>query len=272
MISDLNDLSYFLSEKKFQNVPLCLKFNTGMNRIGLLQKDLDQIISLLKSHNRQEVFHLMSHFANASLEIKEKSMTSRQYEEFSSIKNQLISSGISISRSSIANSGAIEQGYIFESESHVRPGILAYGASSLIPPLREKFPWKGKLVSSFKTKILRTFDLSKGDPVGYGAMVVPENCTILVLPIGYGDGFSRGLVKGKINLGGKIGTFFGRVSMDMMTVMFSREDGLSFQEHDLVSLWSDDPLEITALADHLNTISYEILCQIGERIPREYLS
>jgi len=270
VISDLSDLELFLQKSNWKHVPLCLKFNTGMNRLGLSQNDLAKIQSLMNKHERREVFHLMSHFANASLETKEGSFSDRQYSEFLQIKKTFISNGIKVKHSSMANSGAIEQGFACAEETHVRPGIIAYGASSLIPKLRSKFSWEGKLISKLRTRIFRILELKKGDPIGYGSMVVPRDCEVLILPVGYGDGLSRRLEKCSINFGGITARFFGRISMDMSYIMVDDEYRGKLAIGDTVFLWNQEPASLHHLSDQLETISYEILCQLSQRVPRVY--
>ena len=270
VISSLHDLTYFLEQADWKNIPLCLKFNTGMNRLGLDKQDTNQVIELLNRYKRDNIFHLMSHFANASLETKEGSFSDRQYSYFLEIKKNFLDANINILNSSIANSGAIEQGFACEQETHVRPGIIAYGATSLIPKLRDKHPWPGKLVSRLRTKVLKTFELKKGDPLGYGATVVPQDCEIIILPLGYGDGLHRNLEKCFLSLGGIKGKIFGRLNMDMLFVMVEKSDQGKLQINDEVFFWDENPASLLLLSDQLKTISYEVLCHLGPRLPRVY--
>ena len=67
VISHFDDLNNILEDKSFSNLPICLKFNTGMNRLGLHYEKSSEVIELLKRHQRKEIFHFMSHMANGSM-------------------------------------------------------------------------------------------------------------------------------------------------------------------------------------------------------------
>ena len=271
VISNMDDLRFYLRDEKFKHVPCCLKINTGMNRLGIDEKDLSEVISLFHSSGKKEIHHIMSHFANSSLQIKEDCMTSRQYKLFQEIKKRFKENNITVVNSSIANSGAIEQNFVFPTETHVRPGLVAYGVTALIPKMRNKFPWEGKVVSKLRTKIIDTFHLNKGDPVGYGATIVPRNCKMALIPLGYGDGLFRNLEKCKISFGHFSGTFFGRLNMDMTNIMLDVGFEDKVQKGSEAILWDFDNDSLLELSDGLNTIAYEVLCHLGQRVPREYL-
>ena len=126
VIHHLEDLEKVLSDKEFGFLPLVLKIDTGMNRLGMTKKDLALVIDKLKTNNRKSIFHLMTHFSNSYKKVKPKDRTNRQYEEFLAWKKEFKANGISIEETSCANSGSIEQKVSLE-ESHIRPGLMLYG-------------------------------------------------------------------------------------------------------------------------------------------------
>jgi alanine racemase len=126
VISDLNLLDIFLQSKEFRFVPLVLKFNTGMYRLGIDHTDVLKAVELIKNSGRTSIYHLMTHLSSSGLPINQNKRSREQETRFQDLKNIFKTSGIEIERTSLSNSGAIEQGLGIE-ESHVRPGIMAYG-------------------------------------------------------------------------------------------------------------------------------------------------
>src|SRR5690606_39351161 len=112
----------------------------------------------------------------------------RQQENFAKIVSELQSFGLSPEATSIANSGAIEQGAGLE-YSHIRPGIMMYAPSSLIPGLKSR--WQGRVISSLRVRVLQSLEMRKGDPIGYGASPLGKDGRLIIAAIGYGDGFNN---------------------------------------------------------------------------------
>lgn len=267
VISDLDYLKIFLTQKQFDQVPLVLKIDTGMYRIGIHLEEIEKAMTLIKSSKRKTIDHLMSHFSCSSFDVNKNNRTKEQASRFQTVKKLFISSGIEILNSSISNSGAIEQRFGLE-ETHIRPGITLYGPSSLMD--FENSEWKGKAISSLKTRVIKYFKVDRGTPIGYGGTVTSEEGFIAVLPLGYGDGISRYYSGLKILLNGFEGKIFGRVNMDLISIFFPISRAPSFKIGDEVLFWDHDSLEINRRAKALNTISYELFCNISSRIPRKY--
>ncbi|MFL5785413.1 MAG: alanine racemase, partial [Bacteriovoracaceae bacterium] len=159
VIHQPEDLKHFLTDERLKDVPLVIKVNTGMNRLGFTLEELEKSIPQLKARG---VKHLLTHFAYSYVPQKTGDKTSRQLEEFAKAKKMLTDAGVSVEETSTANSGAIEQG-IGVDESYVRPGLMMYGPYSVEPRV-----WDGHQISKFVTKVLKTFPVKKGTPVGYG--------------------------------------------------------------------------------------------------------
>ncbi len=265
VIADLTSLDLFLQNKEFQYVPLSLKFNTGMYRLGFDHIDVEKVAQKIKKSGRKSVYHLMTHFSSSGLEKSKRS--AEQYDRFLSLKKCFQDNGIVLERTSVSNSGAIEQQFGVQ-ETHVRPGIMAYGPSSMVD--FSKASWQGKNISTLKTKVLRTFMAERGTPLGYGGPVTPEKALVVVVGLGYGDGISRsysGLTKTVKGLTGKI---FGRVNMDMVSFIFPPESEGKIKQHDDFIFWDEDYKEINRMADQIGTISYELFCNISLRVPKIY--
>lgn len=269
VLSNMEDLEYFLADNRFKNFPLVLKFNTGMNRLGIDIEDTDKVIKKIKASGRRSIHHLMTHFANASLSMQKNKRNLLQINNFSDLKSTIRSAGIEIHQTSLSNSGSIEQGIGLE-ESHIRPGLMLYGPSSLLPNLRSKSLWKGQVISELETYVIRSFEVEKGQPVGYGATPCPEDGLIAIVALGYGDGFSTRYQGATFPYKGKVGKVMGRVNMDMTQIFFAGET-IDFLSHgEKFKIWDHNNENIYRLSDETATIPYEIFCSITGRVPKAY--
>jgi len=268
VISNLSELEYLLKNKDFQHFPLCLKFNTGMNRLGLNMLDQDAVIQLLKKHHRESLFHLISHYANASFSMEVDPQNLKQRENFNKIKEKFRSSGIKLERTSQSNSGAIEQKTGLDEDTHIRPGLMMYGPSSLKNDVKSFY--KGKLVSRLETYILRTFEVKKGETVGYNSTPCPDNGIIAILAIGYGDGFFNRYSGSHLYHRGFEGLIIGRVSMDMTHVFFPIAAKEKIKAHEVFTIWGETEGDLIKFSKETNTIPYELFCSILPRVPRVY--
>jgi alanine racemase len=262
VIHQKSDLELILRAPELKATPLVLKVNTGMNRLGLSQQDLESFLPELRNRG---IEHLMTHFARSATLLKKDDKTYRQYEEFLRLKKILSDAGVSIEKTSVANSGAIEQSFGVD-ESYVRPGIMLYGPPSVTEPVL----WTGKQISRWVTKVMSSFFVKKGTPVGYGVNVVEKDSFMVVLPIGYGDGFLTYFSGASLSINGIKGKIFGRINMDMAFVQFDPEAQSQIKNNDMVEVWGHDNRQITELAAQSKTHAYQIMCAVSGRIPRIY--
>lgn len=265
VLSNRVDLEYFLSDKVFSKVPLVLKFNSGMNRLGFNPSEQDDVITLLKKHNRRSIYHLMSHFAcsyiHSHLSIK------NQLQVMESIKENFYKAQMSLEHFSMSNSGAIEQKIEVLEETTIRPGIMLYGPKSVTG---EYSQWKGHIVSSLETTVLETRFLKKGETFGYGLTTAPEDGVLLVLPMGYADGMQFGFNGFSFQLEGVPVKFLARPNMDLCYLWTNNSSALKWKNK-IIKVWGhfDDNLQL--LSDHNQTITYQILTAISSRVPRDYV-
>jgi len=227
-------------EPDFKHLPLYLKFNTGMNRLGIELSEIEDVILQLKKYKRQSIEHVMSHFSSSYIPFKEGNRTFRQYNKFNELVKDIKGAGIEINETSCANSGAIEQGYALEC-SHIRPGLMLYGAKC-----SPKSLWKGQCISDLKTKILKICQVQKGTPIGYGGHV-------------------------SLSLYGKEAKILGRVNMDITTIFF-KELPPELKVGGDFFLWGENVSEVTELASQLKTTAYQVFTAITSRVPRRYLT
>jgi alanine racemase len=269
VISNISELDFILHIPEFKNLPVCLKFNTGMNRLGLAPQDASLIIHKLKQHGRTSLYHLITHFANASFPMNSNERNLFQNNQFNEIKKFFQDSGIKIERSSRSNSGAIEQKSGLE-DTHIRPGLMMYGPSSLGSELSELSHYKGKVISRLETYILKTFEVKAGDPVGYNSTPCPYDGVVAVLAIGYGDGFSTRYSGAHLYHKGFEGIIFGRVNMDMTQVLFPIEARDHILSHEVFTIWGKEVGDLQKFSTETKTIPYEIFCSLLPRVPRIY--
>ena len=271
VISNVSELDYILHTPELRNFPICLKFNTGMNRLGLDPNDAPLIVNRLKQHGRTSVHHLISHYANASASMESNKINVMQRTRYEEIKKFFRDAGITLERTSQSNSGTIEQKIGLRENSgdtHVRPGLMLYGPSSLNDGVPGSF--QGKLVSTLETYILRVFEVKKGEVVGYNSTPCPEDGLIAILAIGYGDGFFNRYSGAHLYHKGFEGTIIGRVSMDMTHVFFPKEAIGKITAHEIFTIWGQTEGDLAKFCAETKTIPYEVFCALLPRVPRVY--
>jgi alanine racemase len=255
-----SDLEILL-RPEFKTIPLHLKINTGMNRLGLSLDELAEVAPKLKSRGVQ---HLMTHFACSYYPIKANDKTNRQVAEFEKARGLLKNAGVDVAETSVSNSGAIEQN-IGCDQTYVRPGLMMYGPYSVEPRI-----WDGHQISKLVTKVIKTFSVKKGTPVGYGINVAGEDGFIAVIALGYGDGLSTYSTGTELVVNGLKARLFARVNMDMAFLMFDPAAEGKIKEEMSVEIWNHDNRVIADLATQMKTIPYALMCGITSRIPRIY--
>lgn len=265
VVASMDDLNCFIQEKSFSNMPLVLKFDTGMNRLGIEPDVLSEVVQKIKSAGRKRIDHLMTHFASSFIKIKDGDKTHKQYDGFKSIKKTLQGAGIEVDKTSCANSGAIEQNISLE-ESHIRPGLMLYGPGSFGSDQN----WGGKIISSFETHVLKTKMIKKGTPVGYGGHVSHKDGLLVYIPVGYGDGILTSYTKADLEISGNNARILGRINMDLTALLFDPEVEGKFREGSPLKLWDHDPKSMAQLAKNTQTIPYQIFTAVSARIPRSY--
>lgn len=264
VLSSLRQLELVVEDKEFDSMPLVLKFDTGMNRLGIQESEVDDCIQLLKSKQKKSLKHVLTHFSSSYLPINKNQKTKDQLELFSNIKLKLNEADIIFEESSCANSGAIEQGIGLE-ETHIRPGLMLYGPQSTFS---KSVIWKGNTISSLKIEVLKTRAVKKGECIGYGDVPVKEDGHLLYLAIGYGDGLSTNFEKVAVEINGEKGHFHGRVNMDMAVLFFKN---LPKIKDNKVELWSKDASVVIGYAKQTGSIPYEIFTSLTARVPRSYI-
>lgn len=232
-------------------VNVWLKFDTGMHRLGLGLKDLEDC---LKALPESRVLGLFSHFSDADDPSNAKNQV--QLEFFLSQTQRFGLPG------SLSNSAAILSGLATD-QAWVRPGIMLYGANPFVSRSVELRP-----VMELTAPVIAVKRLRKGDRVGYGSRWhAQDDCTVAVLAIGYADGYPREIKPDTpVELNGQLETVLGRISMDMLTISVS---GTPPSVGDRAELWGHH-VAIEEVAAQAGTLSYVLMCGLGTRVPRVY--
>ena len=247
-----------------------IALDTGMGRIGFRpeEKSVDEVYKISKLHNII-IEGLFSHFSSADEE--DKSYTHMQIEKFNWFYNELLKKGIKINVRHIANSAAI----IDIPEVHfdaVRPGIMLYGYYPSKDVSRDIINLKPAM--SLKANVVHVKRVPSGECIGYGRKFkAAKESLIATLPIGYADGYTRLLFnKAKVIINGKFAPVVGRICMDQCMVDVTEAGDVKTGD-EAILMGSEDSLKFDAddMADLLGTISYEVLCMIGKRVPRVYI-
>ena len=246
---------------KIQNYPIHIKFNTGLNRLGFTKKDIPEILALVKNHQEIKVASVFSHIA-ASEDLSEREFTLQQINTFKEISTQLIPQlPTKPFRHMLNTSGIIN--YAEEAQFElVRLGIGLYGFAN-----DEAETAKLQNVITLKSVISQIQTVEKGETVGYNrAFKASETVKTATIPIGHADGISRqfGNGVGYVYINNKKAPIVGNVCMDMMMVNVT---DLNCQEGDEVLIFKDQ-IHIEDLAKRTNTIPYELLTAISQRVKR----
>lgn len=254
------------AEKNKKIAPVHIEVDTGMGRLGLYPGQAASFLEKLEKFRFISLEGIYTHFPVAD---KDFEFTNKQIEVFQKLIAVLGEKGITFKYYHCANSlGVVD--YPNSYFNLVRPGLILYGvkpASNLAVELEP--------VLSFKSKIIFIKEVPAGKTVGYGAdFVAKETTRIATVSVGYADGYPWALSnRAEVLIRGKIFKIAGRVCMDHIMVNLGNDKEI--QEEDTVTLiGKDKDKEIKAerLAELAQTIPYEIVTRISERLPRRYLS
>ncbi len=256
-------------------LPVHLKVDTGMGRLGVDPEDLYQVASALKSSPHLLLEGLSTHLASS--EVLDAPSVNEQLQKFEQVRNLLRNEGFDPPLVHVANTGAV----ISKRESWntmVRPGIALYGYH--LPFERAGREVSGsklrlgvKPVLTWKTRILSLRDVRANQALGYGGTYVTKApARIAVLPVGYADGLNRALSsRGRVIVREHYAPIVGRISMDLTLADVTGLPGVSVGD-EVILLGALDGLSVDARehAELANTNVYEILCAISKRVPRKY--
>jgi len=247
-------------EKKLKDYPIHIKFNTGLNRLGFSQEDIGFIIDTLSDSPQVIVKSLFSHLA-ASEDKMENNFTNKQIKSFTNIANIFTDKlGYKILLHQLNTSGILN--YPEAQFDMVRCGIGLYGFGN-----DPKFTKNLKMAVTLKSIISQINLIEPHESVGYNRAYKSSGLTkTATIPIGHADGIHRafGNGKGYVTIKGEKALIVGNVCMDMLMVNVTNID---CEEGDEVIIFNNQKT-VNDLAQRINTISYEILTAVSQRVKR----
>ena len=254
-----------------KTVKVHIKVDTGMTRVGIRpdESGLAFVDKVLHTEGI-ELEGIFTHFARA--DETDKSCARKQLDRFREFIRQIEQSfDYSIPVKHCSNSAGIVE--LPEANMDVvRAGITLYGLWPSDEVSRDIVPLKPAL--TLKSHIVYIKEVDEGVAISYGGTyVTPKKMRVATIPVGYGDGYPRGLSnKGHVLIRGKKAPILGRVCMDQF--MVSVEDIPDAQEGDEVTLIGADGTEqitMEELGGLSGRFNYELACDLGKRIPRVYM-
>ena len=246
---------------------LFLKVNTGMGRLGLAPEEVVQAVTQTQALPGLRLQGIVSHLACADQ--PDHADNDQQLRCFREVLGCLECQGGQVS---LANSAAL----LSRADSHfswVRPGIMLYGASPFFPTntgqdigLRPVVHWG--------SRIIQIRNVPTGTAVGYGHTFVSQRPSrFALLPVGYADGYGRLLGnRAEVLVAGRRVSVVGRVSMDLIAIDVTDLPGVA-PGHPVTLLGQEGKacIDLEQMAAWRQTIPYEILCNLGKRVPRYYV-
>ncbi|MFL5729830.1 MAG: bifunctional UDP-N-acetylmuramoyl-tripeptide:D-alanyl-D-alanine ligase/alanine racemase [Cytophagaceae bacterium] len=239
-----------------------IKIDTGMHRLGFEEKDIPELISLLKNNTRVNVASVFTHLAGADEETHNE-FTLGQLSRFKKIASTLEDKlGYKTIKHALNSAGIVR--FPEAQMDMIRLGIGLYGVEA--NGLKQG---NIETVGTLKTIISQIKEVKAGDSVGYSRKGKAEkDIRIATIAIGYADGYDRRFSggKGKVLINGKLCPIIGNVCMDMSMVDIT---GVDAREGDEVIVFGKD-LPIYKIAEEIGTIPYEILTNVSERVKRVF--
>ncbi|MBF6558745.1 MAG: alanine racemase [Candidatus Binataceae bacterium] len=246
-----------------------LEIDTGAARLGIAPADLGAALDLMRGADALRLEGAGTLLASAG--DPASPVTDRQLGVFRDAVAAVRAAGFAIGANHVANSAAI----VLRADAHfnlMRPGLALYG----LPPvqaMRELVELRP--VMTFKTRVMQLRRLAAGSGVSYGhTFVAPRESLIGVLAVGYADGYRRGLQHGgEVLVRGRRAPIVGAICMDLAMADLTDVPGAAIGDE--VILWGgagEALISVNDVARLAQTISYEMLCTVGRRVPRVYRS
>ena len=256
----LNEFLKLVQNEGLKDYPVHIKFNTGLNRLGFGENEVDTVLEVLENSREIKMVSIFSHLA-ASEDLNEKVFTLQQIDTFKRIATAMENKlGRVVFKHILNTSGIIN--YPKAQFDMVRSGIGLYGFGNDTEIDKQLRP-----VATLKTAISQIHRILPEESVGYNRAYISSNERITAtLPLGHADGIGRQYGNGKafVSVNGKKAPIIGNVCMDMIMIDIT---GLNCEEGDEVVIFGEDPTA-DEMATGAKTISYELLTGISQRVKR----
>ena len=253
--------------KRGKKVPVHLKVDTGMGRIGVLAEEAPAFANRVRQFENLEIEGIASHLSTA--DEGDSAFAAQQLKRFSRTIEEMKRLDIDPPFCHIANSAAL----VNLPAAHftlVRPGIMLYGS---YPSASLKDKISLRQVMSWKSHIADLKKLPAGYPISYGRTFITQRPSLIAaIPVGYADGYNRLFSnRGEVLIKGMRAPVAGRVCMDWTMADVTDITGVEVGD-EVVLMGSQSGQEITPeeMGGWIGTIAYEILCSVGKRVSRIY--
>jgi alanine racemase len=242
-----------------------MKIDTGMGRIGVkTSQEIKEMEAYIREHSAFYLEGTFTHFATAD------SLDRTYYEKQLSIFKTLLESFEERPEIVHCSNSAASLRYPESYCNAVRFGISMYGLTPSLE-IQAELPFQLKEALSLKTKLTHVKQIQKGEKIGYGSTYVASDAEwIGTLPIGYADGWIRRLQGQEVLVEGKRTPIVGRICMDQTTVKLSSSLPIG-TEVTLIGEQGSEFISVNEIANKLETINYEVICMVSNRVPRVYI-
>ena len=257
-------ITFLNASKKLnqKSYPVHIKFNTGLNRLGFRENDIDYIIDQIEDSNEIKIASIFSHLA-ASEDSNEIEFTKHQITSFEKIAKEVDEKLGYIPFKHLLNTSGIIN-YPEAQLDMARSGIGLYGFGN-----DKTIDAELKPIATLKTVISQIHKIEPNESVGYNRAYTSDNYRFTAtLPIGHADGIGRqyGNNKTYVSVNGTLAPIIGNVCMDMIMIDVTNID---CKEGDEVIIFGEDPTA-DSFAATADTISYELITGISQRVKRVY--
>lgn len=260
-----------------------VKFNTGMNRLGFNSDQHEQLKKYFKNSKKLKLSALLSHYHSGEDAYSSQGHSFKQTQELAHLVDYFSDMDVQfhlLNSAGIANLARVRQDnilnhYLENKNWGFRPGLSLYGYD----PLKAQSCLELKPVMTLKSVVNNIRVVKAGESVSYGAQwIAKQDSLIAVVPIGYADGVHRLLSnRGKALFAGKEVPIIGRVCMDFLmldlTSAITPDQMNKYDEEEVILFGYDQTgqlLSAEAAAQASETISWEVLTSVGERVPRKF--
>ncbi len=256
------------ASRQGKTIPIHVKVDTGMGRLGLLPHEVVDFIKGLADFPNLRLEGLFTHFSVA--DEADKSYTYRQFAIYQQVLAELRDEGIHIPIRHVCNSAAT----LDLPEMHldmVRCGIAIYGLYPS-PEVNHSIPLRPAM--TLKSHVARVRTLPAGSSISYGrTYITTRPTTVALVPVGYGDGYHRLLSnRGEVLIRGKRAPIVGRVCMDQFVVDVSDIEGVQLNDEVVVfGRQGEEEIGVEEVAAWAETINYEVVTSLLPRVRRVYL-
>jgi alanine racemase len=265
-ISTLEEAEDFDRVAGGRKVSVIFKVDTGMGRMGVLEREAVAVFKEVHSLSNIEIHSVSTHLTVSD---QDEEFTRGQLDRFARLIRQLRIEVPGNYKAHVLQTAGV-LGFAEEPFEIVRPGMLIYGISSL-----PEFQSALHPVMTWKARIALIRDMPAGHGISYGrTFITPKEMRVGTLSCGYADGYPRHLSNRGISVlvRGQRCPLLGRVTMDLMMIDISHLPAVAVgDEVVLMGRQGDEQVSCTELADRAHTITWEIMTRVGARVRRIYL-